>query len=235
MLSEAYPANPRTGLEKNQSRVQLHAPMLQSKSPCQFPRTPLHHPIRDDADKAIHAALGDWWRRIVPRIEALPEKMNLFALRRELLDDIDDWLLPQGILTLQQVRGAFANYMDTDGHTIKVVGRYQQYRAVQNIIERLRLGQTPRERSGVVWHTQGSGKSLTMVWLSKWIKTNMPDSRVLIITDREELDGQIEKLFKCVGELNIVRTQSGKDLVTRLNQREDVLMCSLIHKFGKHV
>jgi len=60
---------------------------------------------------AFHAALGDWWRRIVPRIEALPEKMNLFALRRELLDDIDDWLLPQGILTLQQVRGAFANYM----------------------------------------------------------------------------------------------------------------------------
>ena len=58
MLSEAYPAKPRTGLEKNQSRVQLHAPMLQSKSPCQFPRTPLHHPIRDDADKAIHGLKG---------------------------------------------------------------------------------------------------------------------------------------------------------------------------------
>jgi type I restriction enzyme R subunit len=62
----------------------------------------------------------------------------------------------------------------------------------------------------------------------------LPDSRVLIITDREELDDQIEKLFKGVGETNISRASSGADLVTRLNRHEDVLMCSLIHKFGKH-
>jgi len=111
----------------------------------------------------------------------------------------------------------------------KQICRYNQYYAIKRAQKRLAA-----HKGGIVWHTQGSGKSLTMVWLSKWIKTNMPDSRVLIITDREELDGQIEKLFKGVGELNIVRTQSGKDLVTRLNQREDVLMCSLIHKFGKH-
>lgn len=60
---------------------------------------------------AFHAALDGWWQTVLPQIEALPEKMNLFALRRALLDDIAGALVPQGILTLQQVRGAFANYM----------------------------------------------------------------------------------------------------------------------------
>ena len=79
-----------------------------------------------------------------------------------------------------------------------------------------------------IWHTQGSGKSLTMVWLSKWILANDPNARVLIITDREELDDQIEKLFIGVGE-KIVRTKSGNDLIKRLNKVEDRLICSLVH------
>ena len=52
-----------------------------------------------------------------------------------------------------------------------------------------------RKENGIIWHTQGSGKSLTMVWLTKWIRENIDNSRILIITDREELDDQIEKLF----------------------------------------
>jgi len=57
-----------------------------------------------------------------------------------------------------------------------------------------------KRQGGIIWHTQGSGKSLTMVWLTKWIRENIPDSRVLIITDRDELDKQIEKVFKGVSE-----------------------------------
>ena len=68
------------------------------------------------------------------------------------------------------------------------------------------------KQGGILWHTQGSGKSLTMVWLTKWIRENVKDSRVLIITDREELDDQIEKLFIGVDE-NIYRTKSGRDLI----------------------
>jgi len=64
-----------------------------------------------DRHAAFHAALDVWWEGVAPRIAALPETMNVFALRRELLDDIATALAPQGILTLQQVRGAFANYM----------------------------------------------------------------------------------------------------------------------------
>jgi type I restriction enzyme R subunit len=85
---------------------------------------------------------------------------------------------------------------------------------------------------GILWHTQGSGKSLTMVWLTKWIRENITDSRVLIITDREELDDQIEKLFTGVEE-TIYRTKSGRDLIQVLNHKTEMLVCSLVHKFGR--
>ncbi len=88
-----------------------------------------------------------------------------------------------------------------------------------------------RREGGIVWHTQGSGKSLTMVWLTKWLRENLKDSRVLIITDRTELDEQIEGVFKGVNE-DIYRTTSGQDLIRRLNEARPLLMCSLIHKFG---
>lgn len=111
----------------------------------------------------------------------------------------------------------------------KKVCRYNQYYAIKRAQNRL----VKKNHGGIIWHTQGSGKSLTMVWLSKWILANDADARVLIITDREELDDQIEKLFVGVGE-KIVRTKSGNDLIKRLNKHEDRLICSLIHKFGKH-
>jgi len=83
---------------------------------------------------------------------------------------------------------------------------------------------------GIIWHTQGSGKSLIMVWLAKWIRENVTGSRVLIITDRDELDKQIEKVFKGVNE-DIYRTKSCADLIDKLNSNEEWLLCSLIHKF----
>lgn len=88
-----------------------------------------------------------------------------------------------------------------------------------------------RKEGGIIWHTQGSGKSLTMVWLTKWIREFNPNARVLIITDREELDEQIEKVYKGVQE-DIYRTKSGRDLLQQLNDTSPWLMCSLIHKFG---
>lgn len=89
-----------------------------------------------------------------------------------------------------------------------------------------------QHEGGIIWHTQGSGKSLTMVWLSKWIKENVADSRILIITDRDELDLQIEQVFAGVSE-NILRIRRGSELVQKINDTSPVMMCSLIHKFGK--
>jgi len=84
---------------------------------------------------------------------------------------------------------------------------------------------------GIIWHTQGSGKSIVMVLLAKWILENMPDARVLILTDRDELDKQIKRVFEDSGE-DIHRTSSGRDLMTQLGQATPRLLCSLIHKFG---
>lgn len=85
---------------------------------------------------------------------------------------------------------------------------------------------------GIIWHTQGSGKSLTMVWLAKWIRENIHDARVLVLTDRKELDEQIETVFSGVDE-KIYRTKTGQDLVTQLGNKDKWLVCSLIHKFGR--
>lgn len=88
-----------------------------------------------------------------------------------------------------------------------------------------------RREGGIIWHTQGSGKSLTMVWLTRWIREHNPNARVLVMTDRDELDEQIEKVYKGVQE-DIYRTTSGRDLLARLNDMSPWLLCSLIHKFG---
>jgi len=110
----------------------------------------------------------------------------------------------------------------------KKVCRYNQFFGIK--AAQLKIGQG---KGGIIWHTQGSGKSLTMVWLSKWILSNYPNARVLVVTDREELDEQIEKTYKGVDE-HIIRTKSGKDLVNKLNSYDDRLICSLIQKFGNH-
>jgi type I restriction enzyme R subunit len=87
-------------------------------------------------------------------------------------------------------------------------------------------------KGGVIWHTQGSGKSIVMVLLAKWILENKSNARVLILTDRDELDKQIKRVFTDTGE-SIYRTSSGRDLMTQLGQAKPRLLCSLIHKFGK--
>ena len=108
----------------------------------------------------------------------------------------------------------------------KKVCRHNQFFGVRAGQERVR-----RREGGIIWHTQGSGKGLTMVWLARWIRENVPDARVLIVTDRTELDEQIEGVFHGVAE-DIYRTKNGADLISQLNTSERALICSLVHKFG---
>lgn len=109
---------------------------------------------------------------------------------------------------------------------VRKVARHNQYFGVKAAQARI-----VRREGGIIWHTQGSGKSLTMVWLAKWLREHVRDPRVLLITDRTELDDQIEKTFNGVSE-KIYRTSSGADLIDTLNQSSEWLICSLIHKFG---
>ncbi|RLC11236.1 MAG: restriction endonuclease subunit R, partial [Deltaproteobacteria bacterium] len=109
---------------------------------------------------------------------------------------------------------------------VKKVPRVHQYfgikEAQRHVAER---------KGGIIWHTQGSGKSIVMVMLAKWILENNPRARVAIMTDRDELDKQIKDVFTDAGE-TIYRTNSGRDLMTQLGQATPRLLCSLIHKFG---
>ena len=109
---------------------------------------------------------------------------------------------------------------------IKKICRPHQYYGIKAAQKRIK-----EKKGGIIWHTQGSGKSLTMVWLAKWIRENISSSRILVITDRTELDEQIEGIFKGVRE-DIYRARSGRDLIDTLNRTNPLLICSLIHKFG---
>ena len=109
---------------------------------------------------------------------------------------------------------------------VKKTCRHNQYFGVRAAQEHVQ-----RRTGGIIWHTQGSGKSLTMVWLAKWIREHVTGARVLIITDRTELDEQIVRVFKGVSE-QIHRTTSGADLVRVLGDGGEWLIASLIHKFG---
>jgi len=118
------------------------------------------------------------------------------------------------------------NFIVFDGG-IKKLPRVHQYfgvKAAQKYVNRY--------EGGIIWHTQGSGKSITMVYLAKWILENNPNARVALLTDRDELDKQIKNVFTDTGE-TIYRTKSGKDLMEQLSQPTPRLLCSLIHKFGK--
>ena len=110
---------------------------------------------------------------------------------------------------------------------IKKLPRVHQYFAIKAAQQHVR-----DHKGGIIWHTQGSGKSIVMVLLAKWILENNPNARVAIVTDRDELDKQIERVFTEVGE-PIKRTNSGRDLMRQLGQATPRLVCSLVHKFGR--
>ncbi|GAA6928685.1 HsdR family type I site-specific deoxyribonuclease [Helicobacter pylori] len=107
----------------------------------------------------------------------------------------------------------------------KKCARFHQYFAVKKTQECIR-----RKEGGIIWHTQGSGKSLTMVWLVKWLRRNKKQARILIVTDRRELDAQIQGVFEGIGEA-IYRADSKKDLLSVLFENKEFLVGSLVHKF----
>jgi type I restriction enzyme R subunit len=109
---------------------------------------------------------------------------------------------------------------------IKKLPRVHQYFGIKAAQRHAR-----EKRGGIIWHTQGSGKSIVMVLLAKWILENNANARVAVITDRDELDKQIEQVFRDSGE-EVRRTSSGRTLMRQLAEPRPRLICSLIHKFG---
>jgi type I restriction enzyme R subunit len=110
---------------------------------------------------------------------------------------------------------------------VKKLSRVHQYFGIKAAQQHVQ-----QRQGGIIWHTQGAGKSILMVLLAKWILENKPQARVVIITDRDELDKQIERVFGDAGE-TIQRANSGRDLMSQLAQATPRLLCALVHKFGR--
>ena len=124
-------------------------------------------------------------------------------------------------------------FMDTDsGKRIKVVARYQQFRAAGKIIQRLRHGATPTERGGVVWHTQGSGKSLTMVFVARMMRVShdLQDFKIVLVNDRTDLEEQLGDTATLIGgKVNVIESTHG--LRDRLSTDSSDINMVMVHKF----
>lgn len=167
------------------------------------------------------------WKTLYPADDAASEGMN--AQQR----------LIAGMLTrhnLLQILRTSSVFMDTDGGPrVKVVCRYQQFRAANKIIERLRSGKTAMQRSGVVWHTQGSGKSLTMVFLARMLRASrdLNDYKVILVNDRQDLEEQLGETATLIGgRVNVIETR--QDLRKHLATESSDINMVMVHKFQEH-
>ncbi|MFZ6750288.1 type I restriction endonuclease subunit R [Undibacterium sp. Ren11W] len=141
-----------------------------------------------------------------------------------------------GMLTkhnLLQILRTSAVFMDTDGGPrIKVVCRYQQFRAANKIMQRLRTGESALERGGVVWHTQGSGKSLTMVFLARMLRTSrdLNDYKIILVNDRQDLEEQLGATATLIGgRVNVI--ESRQELRDHLATDSSDINMVMVHKF----
>lgn len=137
------------------------------------------------------------------------------------------------LFSLERIKELIRYFVLFDAN-VKKICRYQQYFAIKEIIKTIRQQDSNGNRqSGVVWHTQGSGKSLTMVMLAKYILMELAscNPRVVIVTDRKELDGQIATTFAHT-RLNPARATSGRHLVELVKSGKADVITTIINKFN---
>jgi len=127
----------------------------------------------------------------------------------------------------------FILYETVDGRLIKKVARYQQFRAVNKVIEKLKTGKTRKEKSGVIWHTQGSGKSLTMVMLAVKMRRDpiLQQYKLVFITDRTQLDEQLSSTFRDAQGETVYNASSVAKLKELLKKDSSDLVTAMVQKF----
>ncbi|WP_132056786.1 type I restriction endonuclease subunit R [Halorussus amylolyticus] len=122
----------------------------------------------------------------------------------------------------------------TGGQSIKMVARYQQYRAVEKALDRIEKREADEANGGVVWHTQGSGKSLSMLFLGLKLRRLKPNPTLVLVTDRKALDRQIKGTFESCGFPNPKRAEGIADLREKLSHDAGETITTLIQKFQEH-
>lgn len=140
-------------------------------------------------------------------------------------------LSPNHLLDIMQNFTVFKD--DEKGKTAKIVCRYQQFRGVHKIINRMRNGQTQAEKGGTVWHTQGSGKSLTMMFVIKKMNhlDDFLDYKIVLILDRKDLQKQLQDTCNCIPQ-TVVTGKSIETLKPLLSDKASNIVVAMVHKFG---
>lgn len=167
------------------------------------------------------------WKTIHPN--TTPYMDNTIKAHRNQEQLVQGMLHPERLLDITR---SYTLFMDAGKQRIKVICRYQQYRAVHKMLERMRTGTTGNDRSGVVWHTQGSGKSITMVFLVRRLRRDpaLKDYKVLMVNDRKDLDKQLGETAALAGE-TVYRISSVAEVQAKLADNASTLNMVMIHKF----
>ena len=131
----------------------------------------------------------------------------------------------------------FTVFEPVDGRTIKKIARYQQFRAVHKTIDRIKTGRTRKDKSGVIWHTQGSGKSLTMVFLTIKMRRDesLRDYKLVFLTDRIQLDNQLSATFSNAQNETVYHADSVIDLKEILQKDASDVVIAMVQKFQESV
>jgi type I restriction enzyme R subunit len=139
-------------------------------------------------------------------------------------------LSPEALLDLT---ANFIVFEPEGGRTVKKIARYQQFIAVNRALHRIRTAANPAARGGVVWHTQGSGKSLTMLWLAVKLRRMiaLENPTLVVVTDRTDLDEQIHGTFERCGFPNPQRAKSVRHLLLLLRSGSGLTVMTTIQKF----
>jgi type I restriction enzyme R subunit len=150
-------------------------------------------------------------------------------------------LHPRNLLDIVRVFTVFAT--NDKGQKIKIVGRYQQFRATKIATQRLIDGKNPIERGGIIWHTQGSGKSLTMMFMVREMKLRpeLMSWKIIFVTDRTQLEEQLSETGQSIGftiksanYINPKKPTNGKSLKELLSNDNSDLVMAMIHKFQEN-
>lgn len=139
-------------------------------------------------------------------------------------------LRPENLLAIIRTFSIWTT--DSKGNMIRVVGRYQQFRAVKKTVERLLTGKNRNERGGIIWHTQGSGKSLTMVFLIRemYLHPVLQSYKIVLLTDRSQLDEQIRETAQSA-DYTVTSPEDIAALKKELKTSNTNIVSTMIHKF----
>ena len=178
----------------------------------------VNQPLTSEQKQKLFLNRKDWEQRIIELKEL--ETISVSEQDRYLY-----WLCrPERLLQL------IKDFILFEGGSYKKIARYQQFFAINKIIKRIQSIDEGKRQGGVVWHTQGSGKSLTMAMLAKKIYLTVKNPKIILVTDRTDLDTQITDTFKNV-DVPVHNAKTGNQLVDLLQSKSDAVVTTIINKF----